>query len=102
MPSGKRKVNNDAKNTSKAKILTSKKRLVPFLLPASLLVHGDIRKPLDDVQGNFSYSMKISVNNETLKVFLYYPEGAKGTIDSKKYGTLVLLKRQILRQRRYS
>lgn len=26
-------------------------------------------KPLGDVQGNFSYGMKISVNNETLKYF---------------------------------
>lgn len=48
---------------------TSKKRLVPFLFPASLLVHEDIVKPLGDVQRNFSYSMKISINNENLKYF---------------------------------
>lgn len=56
-------------STNKAKRLTSKKSLVPFLFPASLLVHGDIMKPLDDVQGNFSYRMKISISKENPKYF---------------------------------
>lgn len=42
---------------------------MPFLFPASLLVLGDSMKPLGDVQENFSYSTKISLNNETSKYF---------------------------------
>lgn len=57
---------------------TSKKRLVPFLFPASLLVHGDIMKPLGDVQRNFSYIMKISINNENLKYFSTTQKVQKG------------------------
>lgn len=70
---------------------------MPFLFPASALVHRDIMKPLDDVQGNFSYRIKVSISKnikyQKPKVPVYYQKGAEESITFWKYGTVISVRR---------
>lgn len=43
--------------------------MIVAISASSLLVREDITKPFGDTQENFSYSMKIPINNE--KPFIY-------------------------------